>query len=818
MPMQVPAKAHWGGYCLDFFVEQSKIGDKPAGDQKKWEVCMTRSIAFRLFASVSLFGFPTVLFAQAQSGTTGVSPEDAAAADTEIVVTANKRAQNIQDVPLAITAIAGDTLRRNNIVDARDLFQRIPNISVASNASAGQLQLSIRGINFLSFSPISVQPVLTFLDDVVINSPQSSGLYAFDLDRVEVLRGPQNTLYGRNTTGGAVNFVTRKPRLGEDANGYLDVSYGRFNTFNVNAATGAPIGEKAAFRLAVQSLHTGGPWKNITTGDRQGDRDQTLLRAQLLLEPSEDLNIRFDIHGGESNGGQRGFKGHGLYADSVSLSPCADVNTNNFASSCVDFFDNPTITTPEVIQSDVRNDRDNIKAFGGSITTRKDFASASLTSITAYESNTFDHWEDSDSIPIAFVNFRQYAKTQQWSQELRLASPDEGRFKWMVGGFGFWENVKFETAVPIALFDPDAAFADSNKVDHDTEAYSAFVQADYEINDVLTFSGGLRYVHEKKSGLANYQFSVGLDALDINNADAFRFDALRAYRLPQTQNYPKPFGKSWSMWGGKFGLQYKPSADLLVYAHVARGAKAGQFTDAPDAIGNGGFFKPAEPEKVVSYELGLKSELLDRLLIANFALFYNDYKDQQQQISYTNELGNVVSTVVNVASSETYGAEVDLQLSPGGGWHIDGSAAYLKSKTKADSLAALTGGSLAVPIGRSLTNAPEWTLGGGIRKEWEFGKDRRLSAGIDGHYTSSRNFDLLERAVDKVFVTDPSYFLLNATASFEFGEDQRYRVSVWGKNLTNDLYFLNLQEFAIGTSIGFVGDPRTYGVTLGLSF
>jgi iron complex outermembrane receptor protein len=779
---------------------------------------MSRSIAFRLLASVSLFAMPTAVFAQTQSGAADASLEEADDSGSEIIVTANKRAQNIQDVPLAITALTGDTLRERNIVEARDLFQRIPNISVASNASAGQLQLSIRGINFLSFSPISVQPVLTFVDDVVINSPQSSGLYAFDLDRVEVLRGPQNTLYGRNTTGGAVNFVTRKPRIDEEANGYVDVSYGRFDSINVNAAVGAPLGEKVAFRLALQSLHTKGPWNNITTGDRQGDRDQTLLRGQIVLEPADDLDIRLDIHGGQSNGGQRGFKGHGLLADSVSLNPCTDIDTNNFSSGCVDFFDNPTISNPAVVQSDVRNDRDNIKALGSSITVRKDFGGANLTSITAYESNTYDHWEDSDSIPIAFVNFRQYAKTRQWSQELRLASPDEDRFKWMIGGFGFWENVKFETAVPVALFDPTVAFSDNNKVDHDTEAYSAFVQTDYEISDKLTFSGGLRYVHEKKSGLANYQFAVGLDALDINNADAFRFDALRAYRLPQTQNYPKPFGKSWSMWGGKVGLQYKPNSDLLVYTHIARGAKAGQFTDSPDAIGNGGFFTPAEPETVISYELGFKSELMDRMLITNLALFYNDYKDQQQQISYTDGSGNVVSTVVNVASSETFGAELDMQFSPGGGWQMDASVAWLNSKTKADSLAALTGGSLAVPIGRPLTNAPEWTLGGGIRKEWEFANGSNLSAGIDGHYTSSRNFDLLERAVDPVYVTDPSYFLLNATASFEFGESQRYRFSVWGKNLTNDLYFQNLQEFAIGTSIGFVGDPRTYGVTLGVSF
>ena len=212
---------------------------------------MSRSIAFRLLASVSLFAMPTAVFAQTQSGTADASLEEEDVSGSEIIVTANKRAQNIQDVPLAITALTGDTLRENNIVEARDLFQRITNISVASNASAGQLQLSIRGINFLSFSPISVQPVLTFVDDVVINSPQSSGLYVFDLDRVEVLRGPQNTLYGRNTTGGAVNFVTRKPRIDEEANGYVDVSYGRFDSINVNAAVGALLIEVTGFQTAA---------------------------------------------------------------------------------------------------------------------------------------------------------------------------------------------------------------------------------------------------------------------------------------------------------------------------------------------------------------------------------------------------------------------------------------------------------------------------------------------------------------------------------------------------------------------------------------
>jgi len=152
----------------------------------------------------------------------------AAAQVDVIVVTAEKRSESAQDVGIALTAISGDTLRENGITEPRDLFQRIPNVSVASNSSAGQLQISVRGVNYLTFSPVGVQPVLIFQDEVVMGSPASSGLFIFDAERIEVLRGPQNTLYGRNTTGGAVNFISRKPEIGGDYNGYADFTLWAF--------------------------------------------------------------------------------------------------------------------------------------------------------------------------------------------------------------------------------------------------------------------------------------------------------------------------------------------------------------------------------------------------------------------------------------------------------------------------------------------------------------------------------------------------------------------------------------------------------------
>ena len=202
----------------------------------------------------------------------------------EIVVTATKRAESLQDVGVALSAFVGDDIRSGNVVTPRDLFQRIPNVAVQSNSTAGQLQLSVRGISFATFSPIGVQPVIVFQDEVAISSPQVAGLFIFDSERIEVLRGPQNILYGRNTTGGAVNFISRKPEIGGGSNGYLDLSVGNYGLLDFNGAIGGELGERAAFRLAVQSLNNDGYWDNLNfSGDRMGERNQHLFRARPLL-------------------------------------------------------------------------------------------------------------------------------------------------------------------------------------------------------------------------------------------------------------------------------------------------------------------------------------------------------------------------------------------------------------------------------------------------------------------------------------------------------------------------------------------------------
>jgi len=279
-----------------------------------------------------------------------------------------------------------------------------------------------------------------------------------------------------------------------------------------------------------------------------------------------------------------------------------------------------------------------------------------------------------------------------------------------------------------------------------------------------------------------------------------------------------PFGERWNMWGGKIGLEFTVTEDRLLYAHISRGVKAGQFTDAASGIADGGFFTPASPEIVLTYEGGLKSTWNDNKVTANFAVFYNDYDDQQQQITFVDTDGFINSTIVNAARVATWGAEFEGQFAPGNGWYMDLGIGLLSTEVKEDSLSELTGGAIAIEEGRKLTNSPKLTINATLEKDWDFAGGSVLTAHIDGRYTAERTYNLVDTQATRQFFTDPSYVLLNAFVSYRFGADNRYRLSAYGKNLTDETYSHLLQEFGIGNILVFASDPRTYGVTFSVEF
>ena len=290
---------------------------------------------------------------------------------------------------------------------------------------------------------------------------------------------------------------------------------------------------------------------------------------------------------------------------------------------------------------------------------------------------------------------------------------------------------------------------------------------------------------------------------DFEVPDNFLFDALIPYRVGSTAG--GPFSESWDMWGGKLGIEYAASDQILWYGHVTRGEKGGQFTDAPDAVLLGTFSTPAEPEEVVAFEVGLKATWADDRVQTNLAVFFNDYTNQHLQITIPTSGGGLASTVINAAESEIKGLEFD-------------AIGLLDTEVTKDSVGPATGGAVSIEEGRDLSNAPDWTVNLGVTKEIIFAGDSALTLHVDARRAASREYNMVDTADVRAFTTDPEFTLLNAFAEYRFGGENRYKVSVWGKNLTDELYFNHIQEFGIGSTIGYMSNPRQYGVTFGIDF
>ena len=743
----------------------------------------------------------------------------------EVLVTAAKREESLQDVGIAVTAISAQTIRDEGIVAARDLFNRVPNVQLQTNSANGQMQLSIRGISFPTFSPIGVQPVVMFQDEIAITSPQTAGLFIFDMERIEVLRGPQNTLYGRNTTGGAVNFISVRPEVGGELNGFADATLGNFGTANLNAAIGGPIGENTAYRLSFQSLNNDGYWDNmLAASDRLGDRNQNLLRFQVAWEPSDSFSALFNVHGGRSEGSSRPVKAHGFAAPGTDVPySCTDIDLDDFTTTCEDGFGCETLSATDEAFGGICNDIDDTDAWGGSVRLDWSFDGFDLLSLTGFETNEWDKWEDNSGLraPI-LIGFRQQADSDQVTQEFRLTSTTDSALRWIAGVYYHYDEVEFYTSVPITVlpFAP-VAFGSNGLFKQETTMYSTFGQIDYDINDKLTLIAGLRWVSEEKKGTARAQEGFWADALEsgelsFENPDQWLSDNLEQYNTGPIAI--EPFSETWNdQWGGKLGIQYTSDRGDLLYAHVSRGEKGGQFADAPDSVTSGTFVPPAEPEEVIAYEAGFKSVWANDTLQLNAAVFFNDYTNQQVQITFNDEEGNLSSRVVNAAESEVYGLEAELVFVPGNGWSADLGLGLLRTEVVKDSLGQVTGGVLSIEEGRNLNNAPETTINFGLTKDFQLGNGSRVSARVDGRYASKREFNLIDTAATRVFTTDPSYLVFNARLDYRFGADEAYRVALWGKNLTDELYFNRFED--IGTSnLGYPGDPRTYGVTVGMDF
>lgn len=696
----------------------------------------------------------------------------------EIVVTAQKRAQSLNEVGIAVTAFSGDDISKLGIEQPSDLAAQTPNLTVKNASGAAAPVFTIRGVGLNSFVSNVNPSVAVYVDEVyqVNTSMMSFGL--FDVDRVEVLKGPQGTLFGRNTTGGAVSFVTKKPT--EETEAYVRAGIGDYELFELEGAASGALSDTLTGRVSFISTQQGeGFFKNRVTGHDHGEVDRIGWRAQLLWNPNDGFSALLNLHGGRDKSDQwmlvhRGTRGPG------GVGPCATgageecFNAQGYRDIDGDLYEGDYNLEPEI---------DN-EGSGATLTLNWDFGSMTLTSVTNVESFEYFREEEFDASPNLLVETNYDGELEQFSQELRVTSNDwDG--KTLIAGLFYSDDsldeVDFYNVINNPLFQTiyDVAY------EQDTETLGAFIHTEWDISDQLKLTVGARITDEEvtydggtvdrfpaTSGLGQF----GLTGSDIDTA------------ISETEP------------SGKIGLDWTPNDDWLLYVSYSRGVKSGGFNGS-FAVSNAEVV-PFDKEILDAYEAGFKATLAKGSLQLNGAFYYYDYQDLQV---FDTDLITFNFILTNAGEAEVTGFELEAHWLPTDALDIRLGVGYSDTEITeySDTLATSAEGNV-------LANTPEWTVNGVISYHWVLGDNLRLDAAVDFNWQD----DLFFTIANDPRIAEDSYMVTNASLALTPQSD-KWEVRAWVKNLAEEEYFT--EQFLGGPgglASGTPGAPRTFGLEL----
>lgn len=447
---------------------------------------------------------PRAVALAAIAATLTIQSEPVRAADDsleEITVTAQRRTESAQDVPIAMSVFSAQQLEQLGIESSSDLTRLTPNLTWSPSGVTNSVGL--RGVVDTIFTTNQVGSVAIVIDEVGMNSPVTNTFAMLDMERVEVLRGPQVTLYGRSTTGGAINFVSRRPNPQDGFNGYVTARIGRFSQADIEAAVGIPTGERGAWRLAVKSENRDGVMTNKTLKTKDSDRTRHLVRASFASELSSSADLFATAYYGINRGESSRYKGVGL-TNPANRQPCS-LTEGKPGNGCADgggFVDSGNYSEGF---SNLPNPLQDIDSYGASLNLGLNLGNTRLTSITGYQSNQVQRSEDNDGGPLSLTDVYYEADTDQISQELRIASAEgSGAHQWVIGAFYLKETQDGITAAAFrapTAGGPPPQFR-SLRYLQDNKVTSAFAQVDWAVANRLTLSTGLRYSRETKEGTA----------------------------------------------------------------------------------------------------------------------------------------------------------------------------------------------------------------------------------------------------------------------------------------------------------------------------
>ena len=717
-------------------------------------------------------------------------PASTDAADTgDIVVTAQRREQSVLSVPIAISAIAGNTLATKGITNSANLAAAVPNLQVSSPYGSTQPNFSLRGISVANeYNSNQASPIGVYIDDVYLASRTAHGMGLFDLERVEVLRGPQGTLFGRNTTGGAINFITKSPTL-RGNEGYAEAGYGNFDTYTAQAAIETTMVEdQLGFRISGNYVKGDGQIRNVFPGGLDANSQDTLQgRAVLRLRPGNGpLDIKLKVYGGRDKGTQAAV--HGLLPFRTGL----------------DFF--------EINENRIGYNR--TEAYGASATIAYEFSPVlTFTSITSRDGGKQNLQQASDGSPIDLLNINWRSDFQQFSEEARF-NYDGTKLKLVAGGFYGWDQVitdnNFNIAQVIAPTVNGGFFQHYRQV---RRSYAIFAQGDYSLTDRLTLTLGARYTWDRNQYRDGYAY---LFAGDVGGAQLPLVTTVPCRTPPGTCAYNAAAryaldGRNNAL-TGRISLSYTFDDGSLVYASYNRGYRSGAFK-------GGGYTSSAginyiDPERVNAYEVGLKGRYFDNALTLTAAGFYYDYSNQQVQDTRPGP----VSFLVNAPKAEVYGAEAEARLRLAPVVTLTAAAGYLHSTYKQLMLQNTN------LDGNDLPFAPRFTAQGGVDLTLFRNGTNGLTLSPSVAYFSRQYFSPFNEvnAAGSAQVNrelqQKAYAKVNLTAALTV---DRFTFRAFANNLFNEktyAYGLDLRGAGFPYNFLVPSTPRTYGGSVRVAF
>ena len=730
----------------------------------------------------------------------------------DIVVTAQKRAENMQSVPISVSAVGGEQLANMQVTTLQALQGSVPNVQIDNFANTpASAVFTIRGIGVIEPDPYAGNTVSIVMDGVPQFFSMGALLDMYDVERVEILRGPQGTLFGANTTGGVVNVVTRQPSM--EFGGQIKAMYGNWDRFDISGSVNIPlVADTLALKLAGIHTQRKGWVTNVFDGSDMGSKNIDAIRGQLLFTPAP--NVKMTLQGeyvAARNGAPIVVNG-AVPGEANYVAPGVSHN-----GSVLPMYQSPCLPAGSRCKAPAKYysgnnevpDQSDMDTYFGVLTTEvDDTALGDLTSITGYKKFTLFEYTDQDGSPKTNNATRRRTEGWQFSQELRSAFSLNDAITGVAGLFYLKTHYDHYQMYHLDFAAP--GLAQYNMQDQGTESLSAFLQTYFQVTDRLKLQGGIRFTHDKIRARSTLDYAMNLPPLTSP-------DFAVAPGIGDLNSVPHQIDtggrKSWDNVGWKLGADYEIGPNQMIYASWARGFKSGGFTGRIGVVQDGD--TPFGPEKVDTFEVGVKADLLDRRLRINLAAFYTNYRDMQVAQIYFDSATNVQGNrILNAAKAEIKGFELEVQAVPVDGLTLRGSLGYLDTKYKEFLYFDPVTATIFDLKGAALQNAPKWAATAGINYAIDLSGGSKIVADVSYQYTSKKYYTAILNTPRSEI--QPTHYV-DALLTWRAPGD-RFQIGLWGKNLLDKRYISTSYDSPGYAAIVGYAPPRQYGASVTYNF